>query len=404
MTVLVFFKILSDIGFYLTFAGLVSLLLGGNGGFLLLSAFVISAAVALSYLLSGKGALRLLPLLITAVCPLLPGANAISLLFLLPPVLYCLVVCLKCYYVPEHGRQTDIFRLFWKIFLFFDFICLLAGWIDHLSGFVIPCGMVTLSAMVLLTRSLRHDREVYSTKGYQLVNLCLVGTVGLVGIFLSSGLFLGAVTAVFGAVYRYIVTPVFMLVIYMIIGVLQGLGWLFSFIKFGKPETNEVEINTSGFGDVIEALGGEEMNQSDVFRTVLTGLAIVLGIVVVILLFRFLFRRHGSVETSVRTRDVRQSVKAQVRAEAREDRGTPVAGVRNQYRKFLRLCRGEGIEIRPDNTSADVEYYASKVLPGEGTGELREIYIEARYNGSATKEGALRAQQLVSSLKKSVKD
>jgi hypothetical protein len=54
--------------------------------------------------------------------------------------------------------------------------------------------------------------------------------------------------------------------------------------------------------------------------------------------------------------------------------------VREIYRKFLRRCRKGGINVTPSMTSLDIEHLASKRFSCPQSQELREMYIQARYN------------------------
>ena len=77
-----------------------------------------------------------------------------------------------------------------------------------------------------------------------------------------------------------------------------------------------------------------------------------------------------------------------------------VQGVRKQYRKYLNMIEKEGLEIGPDDTSEDIFEKAPDVLGGDAARELRSLYIDARYNGTADRAAADRAKELIREMKK----
>lgn len=76
--------------------------------------------------------------------------------------------------------------------------------------------------------------------------------------------------------------------------------------------------------------------------------------------------------------------------------------VRSCYRKFLRLVRGRGVELRPSQTSADIQRACAPVADAEAAGELRALYLSARYDLSTevTSRQAGEAKKLLQRLRR----
>lgn len=402
MTVIVFLKIVSDLGFYFTFAGFFASMAKASAVNMLISILVMGLSVAVSFMLRGKGRLRFLPIALSVLCVLLPGTSIGGIIVLIMPVLYCAYVMAKELYVPEWDSQVSTFSLYWKLFFLLIPIGALAGKISIIYSFVIPCGILTLVCLVLLMRSLRHEQEIYTSRKYQIVNLGILLAVGLLALFLSSDLFLGAVVAFFKAIYTYIVSPILLVIIYVILAVMKVLAWLFSFIKFkAQPKNEEIKLNMTGTQDIFGDLNDEVGVNSETFDRVMLALGIVFGVIIAVLLFRYLTRRNRDRHEAAATTDYRFSAEPTAKKDEEPDMGSAVQKVRAQYKKFLRFCRSEGIDFSRSDTSLDVNYRCASSMPKEDTGEFRDIYIEARYNGKATKDDVSRAKELFSRIRKS---
>ena len=73
---------------------------------------------------------------------------------------------------------------------------------------------------------------------------------------------------------------------------------------------------------------------------------------------------------------------------------SPAARVRQAYRQYLAYCETHGLTILPGDTSQDLTGRASGV-DYAAEAELRQIYLRARYAGTATAKDAARAAELV---------
>lgn len=399
MATIVFLKMVADLGFYFTFAGFFASL-GGASSYIMLPMMLIdSACLAGSYALNKNGRLRFLPLAIMLGGYFLPGAGIADYIVMILPAAYVIWVAVKELYIPEWDRQVDIFSVYWKVFFVFIAIGLLCDQSGILTEMTIPCGIITLACCVMLMRSLRHERQIYCSKKYQLMNLGFVVAVGVVAMFLSSSVFLGSVLAALKVVYKYIIGPIFMAVIYAILVVLKGILWLFSFIKINLKNSEELS-DASGIGEMLSNTQDELGETNVIFERVLIAMGIVAVAIVAILIFKYLAKRMGKGPVDTVITDRRYYAEPVSMKEPEPERGTPVQKVRALYKKFLKFSINQGIDIKKCDTSLDVNYKCSTSFNNSDTEELRSIYMEARYNGEATKENVARAKELYSHIKK----
>ncbi|MBQ5327489.1 MAG: hypothetical protein J6K80_09835, partial [Oscillospiraceae bacterium] len=81
----------------------------------------------------------------------------------------------------------------------------------------------------------------------------------------------------------------------------------------------------------------------------------------------------------------------------KERASTTVLQVRRQYRVFLKLYKERGGKIETSSTSEDVMNSSVNVLPdisADLLAEMRQIYINARYAGTATKADLKRMKRI----------
>ncbi|MCD7863408.1 MAG: hypothetical protein LUG61_07835 [Lachnospiraceae bacterium] len=403
MSTLIFLKLLSDLGLYYSIAGFFAVFAGADASLLLMSFGLQALAGFLTFPLREKGVIRFLPLLLLAVCFLLPGGWYVEWIAVMPPACYVIYLTVKRLYLPEWSAQIDIFRIFWKLLLGFCAMALLMGCGEQLAAITIPMGLITLTCCVILMRSLRHDASVYCTPRFQAMNLLTVAVVILLAAALSSDAFLNAVAAVLSWIYQTVCYPLLMVVLYLLVGIVRVIIWLFSWIQFGDSEQQETEM-TLDLSGVDEVLGDTQTGlNSELFSQVMTALGLILAAVVLFFVFRWLSRRNrqseGNAITGQRTTVERTSAGRRFLAIS-----TPVEQVRFQYRKYLKLCRANGFDFEKSETSREIEFKTKKAMEAENVHAMREIYIKARYHEEATKEDVAEAKRLYQRLSASAKD
>ena len=191
-----------------------------------------------------------------------------------------------------------------------------------------------------------------------------------------------------------------MVLLYVFIQLIKGISWLFSWIHIEKiEETEVVNIETGDPASTdwmeIEEGGGVDIRILYAFLIILAG----------VLLFLLLRKLAGSLrkKASVRQKvNERRLVVTQHEPEDPPAHGA-VRKIRELYRKFLRLCRKNSVELKRSDTSSDIEKKSRSLFPEEESEAFREIYIRARYRGEADQKDAEEAADLLSGMKKRMK-
>lgn len=400
MLTLVLMKIAADLALYYTFAGFIASFFGASSGGMLLALAVQTAAFTLAYAVRRFGPWRFVPLILLALCGFVPGTGIADLVVIVPPVLYEIYLISHNIYEPDWSQQARIFSVFWKAFLAFSFLCALVGEGERVRSIVLPFGVIMLMCSVLLTRSLRHEPQVYCQAKYQAVNLLLLCAAGACAMFLSSHLFLGACLGVLRFCYSRIVSPVLMAIGYLLIKIISGIVWLFSFFKFKIPVSEtEQQISGESAMELLE-LDGETMPPQWI-QYIAIAIGIVVAAVILIRVFRALAGRGSSQGSERKSGETRISL---AREKGRSDdapAGSPAARVRAQYKKFLRLAAARSLGPEMSDTSLDVSKKCQGAFDDEAVRELRDIYIEARYDAAANWENAQQAKKLYAKIRKS---
>lgn len=403
MLTLVFMKIAADLALYYTFAGFFAALFGASSGVMLLILAAQAVIFTLSYAARGVGRRRFLPLLLLALCWLVPGAGLADRIVIAPPALYTVYLAAKNIYEPDRFQQADIFSVFWKVMAGFSVFCALFGKTELVKSMVLPAGLIVLVCSVLLMRSLRHEPQVYCQVRYQAMNVLLICAACVCTLILSSDAFLGTCLMILRTVYNWVISPVLMLVIYLIILIVQVFIWLFSFFEFGELVSPDRE-GAMEMPDFQELLGLEQSGQSAAGQwldRIAAAIVILAAAAVVILVFRALSKRKIARQSARAAREVRTGLTQ--RKERPDDipAGSPAGRVRAQYRKFLKLFSAQALEREKSDTSLDISRRCRGTFDDQSVGELRSLYIEARYGGRATREDVQRAKKLYTEIKKS---
>ncbi|MCD8067646.1 MAG: hypothetical protein LUE87_01885, partial [Lachnospiraceae bacterium] len=388
MLTLVFFKLLSDLGVYYTFAGFFAVQAGAEPP-ALLSCFCLQVFCALlTYLAREKGFISYLLLALLGGCFFLAG-NLAGVIAVVPPGVYVAYIAAGKLYVPEYSRQVNIFSLFWKALLGFCCMALLFGGAEALRAVTIPAGLMTLTGCVILTRSLCHDLSVCCAPRYQVMNLATAAGIGGIALVLGSNLFLRTVLSLLGWFYQTICVPILMVFLYLLLGIFQVIIWLFSWVSFSwnGQEQEAVELDMTSaqdlFGEAVSTEGNGEL-----FERVCIALGLILAAAVIAAVFRFLSRRSGKEDGRRPMATERSAVEEKAFGPLFPFSSDPRRQVRQQYRKYLRLCRSRNIDIEKSDTSEEIASKSQYSLDSEAVHSLRKLYIAARYNDQAPREDA----------------
>ncbi len=407
MLTLVFIKSVSDLALYYSFAGLFALLFGGSNRAVLLGMVIQAAIFTFSYLLRQRqrSILRFLPLLLLIFCWLIPGSTLANYILLIPAVIYMIYLVAKKIYEPDCYQQKDIFSIYWKVFIVFALFAALLGARSAVTAIAIPAGLICMACSVLLQQTLRHDPEVYCQPRYQVISIVVIGAVCVCALFLSSSAFLNACLRFLQIIYNRVIAPILMAIVYVIIFIINGIVQLISLFHINISTSSEgLEIDMSGFS-ARDVLGIEEdvVTDGQILERILIAIAIIAAAVILILLFRALSRRTRSQSPEPERKETRTSIQRNSPSASENATGS-VARVRTQYKKFLKLAFQQSVQPDKSDTSAEINRKYRHIFDSHATEELRDLYIEARYNGKATNEDAQRAKKLYSDIKKSASD
>ncbi len=403
MLPLLILKGMGDLAFYYSFAGFFAVKFGADASMILLTLMLMSAAFACSFLLEKKGWLRFVPPALTLLCLLLPHRCLAYTLSFIPAAGYLFMSAKDRTYYPSWASAADLLSLFTKVFSFFAIIILVMRGSEALMAISLPCAVICLCCCVMLTRSMRHDIDVYTSPLYQAVT---AGTAALLLIFsaaVSSQGFRAAVSKGLSAIYLSCVVPVLLaltqVIVYVFYIMAKIVGWILQLLHVEGAEIPDYET--------IYGESGEELlednydpNAHPILRTVATICLILLAMYVAYRLFKYM---QGMV-TRRRPQDTGER-ETRSFINDREEKGRAaneglIEKLRAQYRSFLKIYRKHGFPLEKHMTSENVLNISSASFDPEAGARLRELYIRARYGGIAGKEDVARAKELVRALKK----
>jgi len=384
-------KRLCDACFYFSFAGFIALLFGGSS---LLAALPFFAAAAfLSALLAGRGLLQFAPLALLAgaflAVPLHP-ANAAALA---PACFLMAHSAAKERKGPRRFEYGRVFKAFFGLALAqIAFALFFRQW-PQVEQSLFPFGVAFAALACLLLRMSRHDEQVARDGLFKAFNALSVAGAILVALVVGSRQFLGFVGAALGFVYQNTVVPLLMLLVYPL--VLFG-QWLIERLR--RPEEEGAEIEWAFFEEEGLYEAYRTGRHAVEMETLANALGVLLGALAVFLLIRLLIKFARDAEgASSGAAQARGVLPRKPRAQSRHRNR-----IRETYRKFLALCRRDGMKIPVHATSLDVERGAALMYGQDGSRELREIYAKARYGGGAGgKPDERRARELLRAVAKS---
>ena len=399
MLTIVLLKALSDLGIYYTLAGTVAAAFGARAWLMLASMAVEAGALGAGYVMRERGRMRFLPLAVMPLCWLLPGSDIWSAAIAVPPMCYAAYVTAKGAYVPDWSRQTDIFSAFWKVALAIAAVTALCGGMEILFSISVPAAMTAAVCSVLLTRSLRHEPQIYCQARYQAVNIGIVALCLLAACVMGTRMFVDGMLTGLKMVYGNLVMPILLAIIYGAMYVVQGIAWLFSFIKLGfrRPE-EQVQVDIEGAQEILDIQ--ETVEGGEWLITLLIIIAVAAALGIAFLLFRYLAKGQSNLKKTDVTGETRYSLDPPAERRGRERNGQ-VGKIRAQYRQIMKLCRERGMELRAGSTSADVEHFSGGIPDADSALRLREIYIGARYDGHVDEEAVKTAKEICRRAKRS---
>jgi len=397
MAVMVFLKSVADIALAFLVFGPAAVHFGAAVPSCIVTFAAISISQVLSYLVDQKKpSLRMIPYVIPLFSVLLPGRCLAWAILCGVVFAYQIFTGATHRYMAEDTAQKKIFKLTLGLIVAMLVILLIAAAKPVSYTIVILSSLISAACSILLMRSLRHEPEVYGKFSYQAVNLAVIAVVGVITAVIGSrpvlkGLGLVIKTAYTAIAYAFLF--VFNYVMRFVVWLFHSLQQLFAGHPVPPQPQKPVQIDMDGAREMFPQIS--EYNGLPLWVKI-AGLVVLIAIVAFIL--AMIFRKLAGGRA--------QALGAQAAAyskgaeEEKKRFSGQVQGVRKQYRKYLSMIEKEGLEIEPDDTSEDICAKAPDIYGGEAARELRALYIDARYNRTASKAAAERARELVREMKK----
>lgn len=379
MNIILFWKTLTELSLYFSFAHFIGALAGASET-LLRSALLLVLAGTLGRAIDRKGHPRLRWISLALLVPAfwLTG-NLIDKLLLVIPAAYIVLMIQRnagdtSYY--EYQRQY----MFGVKLLCVVAVLLLMAW-QHpvVAEYVLPYVLCYLAGGVLALRLLRHSDEMMSSKSLWLHNVLSVLVLCGAGLLITSPAAGKAALAFLKMLFNIIVYPITQLLAWIMSHVMYLILLAVSQIDFGEQEGGWQML-----AETAEDMSEKMLEQGEI-NTLPT--EVLMGAILVLIFgalafMMFKFLKKSSAQRQNAIHEVRSRLDDVV-SNPREnlfDRG-PRGKVRATYRKFIGLCVNAGAKISRTDTTEDIERLAQYALvkPPQ-TKDLQQIYRKARYS------------------------
>lgn len=393
-------RMLADLSFFYAIAGLIASRCGGSGAFLGL--LLQCVCFGLSSLGGNKRFVRLAFLLPMLAGWFIYGGSTADCILMAPPAAYIVWLVYKEDYVLEQGHHRRLFTTFCRVIVPFTLIMTAVGFGSSVRSVVLPYAALMLTASVLMMRSLRHDPVVYCKPSYQLLNLSTVVLATAAAMLLSTKTALAAYRAVLKTLYNALILPILTLMLRILLEIMFAIEKILKWLGLTSPELEDVTLDDGAIDEMLEQINAMEIEPADVsgLRTVFTVLGIAVAVLILFLFFRWMNRKKGETAAQAVSGATRVAISGSDHREAQKET-SPIRAVRHQYRKFLKLCAARGAAPKKHHTSLDMEEKARHALGPDVPGsEIRDIYILARYDGTADQESVRRIKKLYSEAKR----
>lgn len=401
-------KLLTDILFYMTFAGLISALVGavgremGNSGLLSTLPFLLVSILLLG-VLAEKGRLKY-----AAFLPLIGAVAAafnyglIHLILLGPACAYIIYYATTLPYDIKTVGHAVVFRMYLIITLpiciFFSANFTFFG--AFMNGVMGPYLIMYVAASIVLMRMIRHDTEVLNQRRFRIMNSLSVGAVVLAGLFLGSNRGVALMLGLLSFIYFRLFIPLLYLMLLAVGLILYPFAMLFGLEPWDVPWPGQDQPDGDGEWAEIIAEQPDPGIGYTIFQIAVYASLAVAAFFLLRALFRFLTQKQlvrdskgVNIERTAMPDVLRQSRRKEPRVNHQ---------IRQVYRKFLKLCRNRGITLYPSLTTEDIaKSFSASVGDSKDVMTLREIYIDSRYGEKKPKSADVKeCKEIYSKLKK----
>ena len=385
MSVLMILKIFSDccICFALLASGPVDFSISP-----LIPALICGIAAGIGSFCSHKNwtFLRIVSLFLPFTCLILAEGGAETVLLAIPAGYTAFVILRHRLDLEYYGYRRFFINSLWVLG---GAYVLLNVWIflTQITNDVAPIlapeeilryGLVHLLCGIVLQRQLRlgvgHQAE---GNRQQLAALLATGGAIAVGFVAAEPLLRKGIGTILRTAVSLLVTPLLLLyeLCVKILEWLEGLGD--SERTWEEFQNHMAEVLAPGGGLLFtpeESPVGKELDPATIWAVLIGIILLILGI---ILLRSFLKNRADG--------DISEKI-AQVTPPPKKKKTPPLSNrnrVRQVYRDFLRAENGKGLRLKCSDTSADVQHRLHPATNAESAQDLRQIYLQARYDDRA---------------------
>lgn len=324
-----------------------------------------------------------------------------------PIAVYLQVIVFKRLVYADYDSAQSRFFLCLKLLPAPIVLTIIAG---NKAGFLevmLPYFLFFLVLNVMLLRMLRHNEQVLSDGKFRALNLIQIGLLCSFGWLLTTGYVVTAFQFLVRQLVRFVLRPLCNLILYA----LGGVGWVLNKI-FGGIDLHLEDVDLSALDNLGQGMDEseqavmefyEEASKNSETTRVLTyvaiGLAVIVTIVLIIVLFKILIRAARRPEDN-KFADERSAL------DEEEDSGkrlglSPRDRVRNYYRKFLKQALKAGLDPDENVDSRDIAQQMRRKFRPQALDGLRDVYIRARYSSQEiTAADVKQAREMYDDLKK----
>lgn len=390
-------RLAGDLGFYYAFAGFFAASFGGTPMPLVLVWPALCFGLASCF--EGSRPLRTTLAALSAAALLFLPTGADKLCYF-PAAVYPVLLAYTGDFALSPVRQAERLRWLCRVWPFFAVAMLLWNANAVLSA-ALPFATAAAVLLVGFNRTTRQDPEISTRPGYLLLSGGVLAAVCAGPFLLSRSVVVAGAKAAASAVYFGGIVPVLQLFLNNIVvqgvtwlfhGILQFIHWLFTLFPPKPLERTEIVSTDEVIANAQKA--AEDAEPLINGMSMLTALGILLAVLCAVLVVRhFLRQKFRHTNTACTDTTVRRSTHKR----ARRWPGlflSPVDKVRREYAIYLDHCQRHGVTILRGDTSLDLTGRAFG-MDFAAEAELRQIYLKARYNGTATAEDAARAAEPV---------
>jgi|GEM_PF-2737944 len=317
--------------------------------------------------------------------PLAAGAAILGL----PPLVYLIYNLVMKKHLAGMYDYSSTFALFFKAYIPFALFTYVFAR-GYLEAGSIPFAVLFLTLAVILMRTNRQHQELQKDMRFRIINLLPVAGFILLVIAVSSGAFFSVMSTLLSFLFFNVIGNILLVAAYAMFFII---GPIFSWFIDNDTAREMLENFGAGEQDIFEMDWGDDIvpRDFDTFAAVVTVIGTIVGIVLLVLLFRKLMSWQGLGGAS---EGIIQEYIPLEKLRKEKDR-TTISPLRKQYRRFLKFCWKSGVPQEVSATSAD---YA-KLSPDAS--RLRDIYIPVRYGGrEATHADITNAKNLYKQIRK----